>query len=745
MQQQKTPILLKICNKLLFFTLCSISTIICYLIYINKDNIFYIQYYSSHTLIIFITIVLFFIFMNLFLGTEYLKNIFNINTKNTELMEEKIETKANNMSNLIFSAAFTYLMQQYKYILYIGIGVLSFLYYHNFHIALGFLIGVVFSCMASFFSMYVCVSTNIRTAIQANRSLKEAFDTALQGSLSGSFFTNAICLLCPLLIFNISTFISWQNGIFQLIDICFGASFGCSFICIFGRIAGGIFTKAADVGADLVGKVESKLEEDDARNPAVIADNVGDNVGDCNGMIADVFESYVVTLLMAILWKPDVGRFAAYKYLYIYLVTSYFALCLFGLINTYLCKHIMSLNNNMWNKLETYFYSHVFLTTSMSIVWFLITYKFFGLSTMLIYKMIYCVLIGAAVSIGILKSTEYYTSDKYSPVQNLAHASASGHGTNIIYGLSISFLCVGFPLTIIILGVIISYMLLGFIGIILCAILIISLTGAIITLDLIGPITDNAGGIAEVSQMDGEVRDITDYLDSLGNITKAITKGFSIGSAVFTALISNMVFVNEVAFFKNVDIVCSITQPIIFCGILIGGIITYLFCGLGLRAVGEAAQAIVLNIRKQLKDKPGILTGEEAPDYNETIIYLTKVAIQKMILPALLPIIIPISCFFLYRYFFGYYLIYDFLASVSLGATFTAILLSINMTTAGGAWDNSKKYIEGGECGGKKSFAHMCAVTGDTVGDPYKDTVGPSLNALAKLIPIVSYLIVRFF
>ena len=689
----------------------------------------------------FFLLVIYALLIGLFISVKFLKNICNIPTRNTQILTEEVEEKANNMSNLIFSSAFTYLIQEYKYILLMGSVVMAGLAYQDIYMALGFFLGALLSCGASFFSMYLCVKANIRTSIQANRSLKDAFNTAFFASLGGSIFTYSICLLCPFVIYMLLD----TSYFYKLSDICFGTSFGCSFICIFGRIAGGIFTKAADVGADLVGKIESELEEDDARNPAVIADNVGDNVGDCNGMIADVFESYAVTLLMAILFQPDPHRFAAYKHLYSYLVASYFAVSIIGLLNTFLCKYLVNLTKNVWGKLQFYFYGHVFYTALLSVLWFLLTYKYFGISVSLVYKIIYCGLIGYGVSVGILKSTEYYTSSQYSPVQKLAEASNSGHGTNIIYGLSISFFCVGLPLFIIITGILLTYMLLGFVGIILASIAMMSLTGAIITLDLIGPITDNAGGIAEVSGMDSEVRDITDHLDAVGNVTKAITKGFSIGAAVFTSIITNMLFVKEVSLLKDIDVICSITQPVIFCGILIGGIITYLFCGLGLRAVGEAAQAIVENVREQLRLKPGILTREEAPDYRATIVYLTKVSIQKMILPALLPIIIPVISFMGYKYLLGSYLIYDFLAAISLGTTLTAIFLSINMTTAGGAWDNSKKYIEEGHYGGKKSFAHMCAVTGDTVGDPYKDTVGPALNALAKLVPIVSYLIVRFF
>jgi K(+)-stimulated pyrophosphate-energized sodium pump len=743
---KKVPLLINIGSKLLFAGTIALSLLVIRLLN-NVGGLKAIWQaignVSNHTASLvpymFFTLILLVIFLFLMLGIHILKQLFKIPTENTDLLDEEKEKKANNMSNLIFSAAFTYLLQQYKYIIMIGGVVFSFLIYNNYYIGSGFFFGALLSCIASFFSMYVCVTTNIRTAIEANRSLKDAFNTAFMAGLSGSIFTNGICLLCPLLIMVFITFFNLSNTIIS--DICFGTSFGCSFIW---RIAGGIFTKAADVGADLVGKIEAELAEDDARNPAVIADNVGDNVGDCNGMIADVFESYVVTLLMAILWVPESTKFGGLSYFNWYLYASYFVLCGGGLINTFLCKYIINFTNNVWNKLQVYFYANVVLNFLIGAVWFLGTYKVFQIPSSIAYNMIYCTIIGFAVSIGILKSTEYYTSSKYSPVRNLAAAASSGHGTNIIYGLSISFLCVGAPLFIIIAGILTSYVLLGFVGVIITAISMISITGSIITLDLIGPITDNAGGIAEVSEMDSSVRDITDHLDSVGNITKAITKGFSIGSAALTAVITNMLFINEVLLLKDVDVVCSITQPVIFCGIFIGGIVTYLFCGLGLRAVGEAAQSIVEDVREQLRLYPGILTREVAPDYKRTISFLTKTSIRKMILPALLPIIIPILSFFSYKYIFGMYLIYDFLAAISLGTTFTAIFLSINMTTAGGAWDNSKKYIEEGHLGGKKSFAHMCAITGDTVGDPYKDTVGPALNALSKLVPIVSYLIVKF-
>jgi K(+)-stimulated pyrophosphate-energized sodium pump len=735
---KKIPLIINLANKLLLIgTLASTIFIFKYgHIIIKNNNLTTIDNFK-----IIFPIIGLLILVSLSLSIYFLKKVFSISVENEEeILDNTIVEKANNMSNLIYSAAFTYLIEQYKYILMIGGGVLAFLFYYNTPIAGGFFLGALLSCISSFFSMYVCVTANIRTALSANKSLKDAFETAFKGGIAGSLFTNAICLLCPLIIFLIS--LSFPK--FNFSDLCFGTSFGCSFICIFSRIAGGIFTKAADVGADLVGKIESELAEDDGRNPAVIADNVGDNVGDCNGMIADVFESYVVTFLMALLWTPDASKFSAYKNISIYLIITYFIIGFIGLANTFICKFLVNLSKNVWTKLQYYFYSSVFLTFILSSMWLLSSYSYFGISINLIYKMVASIGVGFLSSIFILKSTEYYTSSKYKPVQNLAAASNSGHGTNVIYGLSISFLCVAIPLVVIIIGILVTYTLLGFVGVILAALSMISITGPIITLDLIGPITDNAGGIAEVSEMDSEVRDITDHLDSVGNVTKAITKGFSIGSAVFTSVVTNMLFVNEVLELKSIDVVCSITQPIIFCGLIIGGIITYLFCGLGLRAVGEAAQSIVENVREQLRLKPGILTGEEQPDYNQTINFLTKVSIQKMILPSLLPILIPTLSFLIYRYVFGTFLIYDFLAAISLGTTFMATFLSINMTTAGGAWDNGKKYIEEGHFGGKGSNAHKCAVTGDTVGDPYKDTVGPALNALAKLVPIVSYLIIRF-
>lgn len=737
------PLIIKIGNILLFVGML-FSTLYTLKIgqsfIFNKNvNIYFNNYSKEGIFPIFMSGIIWLIISLLYLSTNYVKNIFAMSLEEN-VINPQIESKAKYMSKLIYSAAFTYLIKQYKYIISIGVIVFSILYYYKPVIAYGFVFGGLLSCISSFFSMYVCVITNLRTAFAANFSLRKAFNTAFKGGITGSIFTNAICLLCPVIIFITSLLYPSIN----FSDLCFGTSFGCSFICIFSRIAGGIFTKAADVGADLVGKIEAELAEDDHRNPAVIADNVGDNVGDCNGMIADMFESYSVTFLMALLWTPEGSIFAAYKNIYMYLVTTYFVIGTVGLLNTLLCKYLVNLSKNIWSKLQYYFYSNILMNLICVVLWFLLTYKYFDISENLVYRMIGTVVVGFGCSIGILKSTEYYTSSEYSPVKNLATASNSGHGTNVIFGLSISFLCVALPLIMIIVGILISYSLLGFVGVILSALAIISATGPVITLDLIGPITDNAGGIAEVSQMPEEVRDITDHLDAVGNVTKAITKGFSIGSAVFTAVVTNMLFVNEVLNLKSIDVVCSITQPVIFCGLLIGGIITFIFCGLGLRAVGEAAQAIVENVRAQLKLKPGILTGEEIPDYNQTISFLTSVSIKQMIIPSLLPILIPTLSFVLYRYFFGTFLIYDFLAAISFGTTFMATFLSINMTTAGGAWDNAKKYIEEGHYGGKGSNAHKCAVTGDTVGDPYKDTVGPALNALAKLVPIVSYLIVKF-
>lgn len=689
------------------------------------------------------TIVMYFVFAGITAGLNHLRNMKKKSIFEEESININTQNKAHEIHQLIFSSAFKYMKEQYKMILMIGTVIAALLTWKNYLIGIGFVVGALMSCITAVFNMYLCTNANLKVAISANKSLKEAFNTSLKAGISGSLFTLGMSVSAVVVLFFLQVlFVPLQTqydslSIFN--NVGFGMAFGCSFICIFGRLAGGIFTKAADVGADLVGKVEAELAEDDIRNPAVIADNVGDNVGDGNGMIVDVFESYVVTTIMGILWSKNLG-----EKLFMYFFTSYLVMGGIGLVTTYIAKYFVDFTNGVWKKLQTYFYIAVILNFILSTAWFLFSYKY-AMNLEMAFKIIGCLTVGFVVSLIILKSTEYYTSSQYSPVKKLAQSATSGHGTNIIYGLSIYYICVALPIAVIIAGVVASYLMLNITGIIITALAMISLTGPIVTLDLIGPITDNAGGIAEMSQMGEEVRDNTDHLDAVGNVTKAMTKGFAIGAATFTAIATNMLFVSEVLEIKKVKIVCDITNPLIFVGLLIGGVITSIFCGLAMRAVGEAAKSIVLNVREQFLKNPEILNGNAKPDYMESIGYLTKVSIQKMIIPALLPIIIPIGSFFLYKWTIGNDYIYDFLMAISMGNTIMGIYTSISMTTTGGAWDNCKKYIEEGHFGGKGSEAHKCAVTGDTVGDPLKDTAGPALNVLIKVLGIVLSLFILVY
>lgn len=746
--QQRMPLIFLI-TKLFFF----IGMIFCLvkIFFIGKEafDLFQKIKHLENFSYIFFKLLPFFGFLVSFniinIGIKMIRSIFHISTENTEIIKEEVEKKANEMSSLIFNSAFTYLKQQYKYILIIAfIFILIFLYF-SVAMCIGFILGIFFTSLVSIISMYISVITNIRTAISANISISEAFKVASKGSLTGGLITIASCLLCLLIIYFSGEYFLLKFS-FCLSDLYFGTSFGSIFICLFSRLAGGIFTKAADVGADLVGKIEKELSEDDSKNPAVIADNVGDNIGDGVGMITDIFSSYLTTFLMALLWKSNQFLSTISNSLFFneYLVFIIFFISIIGLFITLIFPYVIKLFSNIWNKLQGYFYISSFLINIFSILSIYFFGKIFSISSYLVYRLIFCNIIGIILSILILKITEYYTSYNYSPVKNLAKSSNFGHGSNVIYGLSISFYSVALPILISIIGIITSYVLLKFLGIIFVAISMLSISGVIISLDLMGPITDNAGGIVEMSEMPEETRQITDYLDALGNTNKATTKGFSIIISTFTALLGLIILIEEILKLKNIDVICNLLNPLIFCGFFIGGIITYVFTGLTLVSVGEAAQAVVENIREQIKNNPEILTGEKKPDYLFTINYLTKTSLKKMILPVFFFILIPISSFYLYQYIYSLYMVYDFLLAIGFGIIITGIFNAISMTTSGGAWDNSKKYIENGFLGGKKSFSHLCAITGDTVGDPYKDTCGPSLNALIKLVIPFFYFIIAF-
>jgi len=658
--------------------------------------------------------------------------------------------RMNEIAGAIQEGAKAYLNKQYKTIAIVGVVVVIVLFalFQNLIAPVGFIIGAVLSGIAGYVGMLVSVQANVRTTEASRQSLGAGLNVAFKAGAITGMLVAGLALLGLAVYYMLLTGPMGANER-GVIDGLVSLSLGASLISVFARLGGGIFTKGADVGGDLVGKVEAGIPEDDPRNPATIADNVGDNVGDCAGMAADLFETYVVTIaatmILGSILFGSVGELALYP-------MAIGAVCIItSIIGTYFVKLGKGSINVMGALYKGLIATGVLSVAAIAGVTHAVLGGFGDIANTGFTGMdlFLCSVVGLVITFLIVMVTEYYTGTKYRPVKSVAAASESGHGTNVIAGLAVSMEATAIPALIIVAGIIITFSLAGLYGIAIAVTAMLGVAGMIVALDAFGPVTDNAGGIAEMAELDPEVRNTTDTLDAVGNTTKAVTKGYAIGSAGLGALVLFAAYYQDILYFSaqtgnplsGVTVDFSLTNPYVIVGLFIGGLLPYLFGAWAMQSVGRAASAIVEEVRRQFKADPGIMAGTSRPNYAKAVDLLTGAAIKEMIKPSLLPILAPIVLYFAIYLIAGTSQALASLGAMLMGVIVTGLFLALSMTAGGGAWDNAKKYIEDGHHGGKGSEAHKASVTGDTVGDPYKDTAGPAVNPMIKITNIIALLL----